>query len=163
MAKVFNHVQEAYDELIHKVSWPSWEELQQTTVITLADFNQLAEQAEGFGAVLGNDTRTEALWRALLQYPAASIWVEAYGQVSGGQSAADLNDTILVEENRDGFTVYAALPQSDALSEWQESYRQRALAYTPCRMTRAKRTRPGTPSTRWEASRDREHLRDAGG
>ena len=35
MAKVFNHVQEAYDELIHKVSWPSWEELQQTTVITL--------------------------------------------------------------------------------------------------------------------------------
>jgi preprotein translocase subunit SecE len=35
MAKIFTHVQEAYDELIHKVSWPSWEELQQTTVITL--------------------------------------------------------------------------------------------------------------------------------
>jgi preprotein translocase subunit SecE len=35
MAKVFNHVQEAYDELIHKVSWPSLEELQHTTVITL--------------------------------------------------------------------------------------------------------------------------------
>ncbi|MBS1616483.1 MAG: preprotein translocase subunit SecE [Bacteroidetes bacterium] len=35
MTKIFTHVQEAYDELMHKVSWPSWEELQQTTVITL--------------------------------------------------------------------------------------------------------------------------------
>jgi len=35
MANIFTHVQEAYDELVHKVSWPSWEELQQTTIITL--------------------------------------------------------------------------------------------------------------------------------
>lgn len=28
-------MQEAYDELLHKVTWPSWEELQQTTIIVL--------------------------------------------------------------------------------------------------------------------------------
>lgn len=35
MSKIGNYVQEAYDELLHKVSWPSWEELQQTTIIVL--------------------------------------------------------------------------------------------------------------------------------
>jgi preprotein translocase subunit SecE len=35
MAKFGTYVQEAYDELVHKVSWPSWDELQQTTVIVL--------------------------------------------------------------------------------------------------------------------------------
>lgn len=35
MAKFGNYIQEAYDELIHKVSWPSWDELQQTTIIVL--------------------------------------------------------------------------------------------------------------------------------
>jgi preprotein translocase subunit SecE len=35
MAKFGSYVQEAYDELVHKVSWPSWEELQQTTIIVL--------------------------------------------------------------------------------------------------------------------------------
>ncbi len=36
MSKLGNYVQEAYDELLHKVSWPSWDELQQTTLIVLA-------------------------------------------------------------------------------------------------------------------------------
>jgi preprotein translocase subunit SecE len=35
MSKVGSYIQEAYDELLHKVSWPTWEELQQTTVIVL--------------------------------------------------------------------------------------------------------------------------------
>lgn len=35
MSRFGNYVQEAYDELVHKVSWPSWEELQQTTIIVL--------------------------------------------------------------------------------------------------------------------------------
>lgn len=35
MSKFGNYIQEAYDELIHKVSWPSWDELQQTTMIVL--------------------------------------------------------------------------------------------------------------------------------
>ncbi len=35
MSRLGNYVQEAYDELLHKVTWPSWEELQQTTIIVL--------------------------------------------------------------------------------------------------------------------------------
>jgi preprotein translocase subunit SecE len=35
MSKFGTYIQEAYDELVHKVSWPTWEELQQTTVIVL--------------------------------------------------------------------------------------------------------------------------------
>lgn len=35
MSKFGSYVQSAYDELIHKVSWPTWDELQQTTVIVL--------------------------------------------------------------------------------------------------------------------------------
>ena len=33
--KFGNYIQEAYDELLHKVTWPTWEELQQTTIIVL--------------------------------------------------------------------------------------------------------------------------------
>lgn len=35
MAKFGSYIQEAYDELVHKVTWPSWDELQQTTIIVL--------------------------------------------------------------------------------------------------------------------------------
>jgi preprotein translocase subunit SecE len=35
MSKFGNYIQEAYDELLHKVSWPTWDELQQTTIIVL--------------------------------------------------------------------------------------------------------------------------------
>lgn len=35
MSKFGNYIQEAYDELLHKVNWPTWDELQQTTIIVL--------------------------------------------------------------------------------------------------------------------------------
>lgn len=35
MSKFGNYIQAAYDELVHKVTWPSWGELQQTTIIVL--------------------------------------------------------------------------------------------------------------------------------
>jgi preprotein translocase subunit SecE len=35
MSNFANYIQEAYDELVHKVTWPSWDELQQTTIIVL--------------------------------------------------------------------------------------------------------------------------------
>ena len=35
MAKFGSYIQEAYDELVHKVTWPTWGELQQTTIIVL--------------------------------------------------------------------------------------------------------------------------------
>lgn len=35
MSKFGNYVQEAYDELIHKVTWPTWNELQKTSLVVL--------------------------------------------------------------------------------------------------------------------------------
>ncbi len=35
MSKIVNYFEQAFDELIHKVTWPTWSELQQSTIITL--------------------------------------------------------------------------------------------------------------------------------
>ena len=35
MSKFGSYIQSAYDELVHKVTWPTWDELQQTTIIVL--------------------------------------------------------------------------------------------------------------------------------
>jgi preprotein translocase subunit SecE len=35
MSKLVNYIEQAYDELLHKVTWPTWSELQQSTLITL--------------------------------------------------------------------------------------------------------------------------------
>ena len=35
MKKVSNYFQESYKELVHKVTWPTWLQLQQATVIVL--------------------------------------------------------------------------------------------------------------------------------
>ena len=31
--KIQNYVKESYDELIHKVSWPTWSELQNSAIV----------------------------------------------------------------------------------------------------------------------------------
>ena len=35
MNKVSNYIKESYHELVEKVTWPSWSQLQQSTVIVL--------------------------------------------------------------------------------------------------------------------------------
>src|SRR5580692_10284997 len=55
------------------------------TVATLADYNALAQLTHGGGSSDSNASRTAAIWRALLQYPSASIWVEEHGALSAGQ------------------------------------------------------------------------------
>jgi len=35
MAKFGTYIQEAYDELVHKVTWPTWDELQKTTWVVI--------------------------------------------------------------------------------------------------------------------------------
>lgn len=35
MKKVKNYIVASYDELVHKVSWPTWEELQDSTILVL--------------------------------------------------------------------------------------------------------------------------------
>jgi diguanylate cyclase (GGDEF)-like protein/PAS domain S-box-containing protein len=93
-----------------------------STVVTLADFSELADEASGDRLYSSGEKRTAAIWRALLQYPSASIWVEKDGVVADGQPpTADLARAIVVREERDEFAVVAALPEEDALAEWRAS------------------------------------------
>ncbi|MDP4282013.1 MAG: preprotein translocase subunit SecE [Bacteroidota bacterium] len=32
-SKIVNYVRESYDELMHKVSWPTWNELQSSAIV----------------------------------------------------------------------------------------------------------------------------------
>lgn len=51
MAKFGTYVQEAYDELIHKVSWPSWSELQKTTGVVLIGLAIITALIFGYDAI----------------------------------------------------------------------------------------------------------------
>jgi preprotein translocase subunit SecE len=33
--KIFDYFKESYNELIHKVTWPSWEELQSSAILVM--------------------------------------------------------------------------------------------------------------------------------
>jgi preprotein translocase subunit SecE len=33
--KIINYIKEAYSELMHKVTWPSWEELQGSAIVVM--------------------------------------------------------------------------------------------------------------------------------
>ncbi len=50
MSKFGTYIQESYDELIHKVSWPSWNELQQTTLIVLVSLAIITAMVFGMDA-----------------------------------------------------------------------------------------------------------------
>ena len=63
MSKIGNYVQEAYDELLHKVSWPSWDELQQTTIIVLAALGLVT--AVIFGMDLASDNILTFVYKML--------------------------------------------------------------------------------------------------
>ncbi len=94
----------------------------EATVSTLADFNELAAAAGSDTAVRASASRSAAIWRALLQYPAASIWVDTEGALSAGEpppSAA--SDYLEVEDTRMHFSVHAALPWAAALADWRRS------------------------------------------
>jgi len=93
----------------------------QSTVSTLADFNQLAQRTTDQSSTANSD-RAAAIWRALLQYPAASIWVETTGAVTAGQPPErNSGPVIAAAEDRGGFVVHAVLPEAEALADWRGS------------------------------------------
>jgi len=99
------------------------------TVSNLADFNELAERAAGNVALRGSESRSAAIWRALLQYPTASIWLDKDGVVTAGQPpAGELARFLVIDDERLGFAVHAALPRSDVLADWRRSAWQRGGA-----------------------------------
>ncbi len=93
-----------------------------TTLGTLADLNELAQQLSGQNPSESTAQRSVAIWRALLRYPTAAIWVTTRGSLTAGQPpAGDRGPYIFVNEDRPGFSVHAAIPQSDALADWRHT------------------------------------------
>ena len=94
------------------------------TVERLADFKGLAGKPGSAAFDAHAATRRAAIWRALLQYPTAFIWVESDGRISAGQQPkSGFGPFILAEEHRGDFTVHAALPIADALRSWRHAAR----------------------------------------
>jgi hypothetical protein len=92
------------------------------TASTLAAFNELAQQTTATMPQSGSDSRSAAIWRALLRYPTASIWVDEAGIVTAGQGPdGGLAFYLVMEDARASFTVHAALPRADAIAEWRSS------------------------------------------
>ena len=89
---------------------------------------QLSHSSSSGDTDATNASRTAAIWRALLQYPSASIWIEDNGVLSAGQPPqGDRAAMILVEERRGNWAVHAALPREDALADWQRGAWQRGI------------------------------------
>ncbi len=92
------------------------------TVSTLADFSELADHTNAATADETKTAREDAIWRALLQYPTANIWVEKNGILTDGQpSPAGQGQNIFVQESRGITVVHAAFPEQDALAEWRST------------------------------------------
>jgi hypothetical protein len=91
------------------------------TVSTLADINELSD-ATGTSAIQASSNRRAAFWRALLQYPTASFWVESHGRIVAGERPTGVvGPAILAQDVRAAFTVHASLPEADALAEWRRA------------------------------------------
>jgi preprotein translocase, SecE subunit, bacterial len=35
MKKIINYIKESYNELVHKVSWPTWQDLTSSTIVVI--------------------------------------------------------------------------------------------------------------------------------
>lgn len=71
MAKIGAYIQESVDELVNKVSWPTWSELQSSSIVVLIASVIFALVIFVFDYVLGVNTGSEGqepLFKGLLGY-----------------------------------------------------------------------------------------------
>ena len=105
------------------------------TVAALADSN-VASLSDGIVSDAESAARDDAMSRALLEYPAARIWLDENGTtIAGHPPEGPRQPEIIAEETRlvagvphGGFSVHAELPISDALAQWTVSLKLRAIA-----------------------------------
>ena len=64
--KVIGCIQETYNELVHNVTWPTWEELQNNTVLVVVASIILALTIFVMDKVFGNDPNF--WWNGVLGY-----------------------------------------------------------------------------------------------
>ncbi len=66
MSKVVDYIKESYDELMNKVSWPTWSELQNSAIVVSVASLVIAFVVFGMDILLG--AHPDLLWKGLLGY-----------------------------------------------------------------------------------------------
>ena len=66
MSKIVNYVKESYDELVHKVSWPTYKELQSSAIVVAVASLIIALMIFVMDFVIGVNGVT--WWKGLLGY-----------------------------------------------------------------------------------------------
>jgi preprotein translocase subunit SecE len=68
MAGIKSYLEESYNELVHKVTWPTWRELQESTILvflTLIILALIIFLMDFFFGVSGNE---ESTWKGLVGF-----------------------------------------------------------------------------------------------
>lgn len=68
MNKVVSYIKESYDELMHKVSWPTWNDLQNNTVLVTVASVIIALMVFAMDYVVGITGNKGDLWRGVLGF-----------------------------------------------------------------------------------------------
>lgn len=68
MDKVTNYIKESYDELMHKVTWPTWSELQNSTVLVTVASIIIALMVFVMDFIVGITGDKGDMWRGVLGF-----------------------------------------------------------------------------------------------
>jgi preprotein translocase subunit SecE len=66
MANIIGYIEESYNELIHKVTWPTWSELQSTSIVVLVASLLFSLSIFAMDYAFGNNAN--AMWRGVLGF-----------------------------------------------------------------------------------------------
>ena len=67
MIKIGSYIKESVDELLHKVSWPTWSELQSSGIVVAIATIIISLIIFGMDFFMGTNSQ-DAIWRGLLGY-----------------------------------------------------------------------------------------------
>jgi len=66
MAGIKSYIEESYQELVHKVTWPSWKELQEAAVLVFIASLIIAGVVFLMDYVFGVNPGEDVLWKGLI-------------------------------------------------------------------------------------------------
>lgn len=74
MANIIQYIEESFNELIHKVTWPTWEQLQSSSIVVLVASVIFAlmifvmDYIFGINITFGDDGVSSPLWSGILGF-----------------------------------------------------------------------------------------------
>lgn len=68
MAGIKTYIQESYNELMHKVTWPTWRELQESTVLVFIAIIILTAIIFLMDFVFGISGDDKSIWKGLIGF-----------------------------------------------------------------------------------------------